>query len=267
MRRIEVLVIGREILTGRTLEANANWLAKRIAALGGAVSQITIIDDDLEAIAARVREAKDRGTRVLLTTGGLGPTFDDMTLAGIARAIGVTLALNPEARQFIEDKYHDLFRDGLVETDGLTPEREKMAQIPAGGAWFENPVGTAPGMTIRFGEMDIYSLPGVPREIHAMFDQSLSAKLADLFGRSGFAEVTMPTDATDESVLTLLAADVMAKHGGLHIKSNPTYFGDDEGIRVTFSAHAVTNDAARTQVEKAMADFRARLAAQLEAKA
>ncbi|NLH48424.1 MAG: competence/damage-inducible protein A [Myxococcales bacterium] len=265
MGRIEILVVGHEILTGRTLEANANWLAKRIVALGGAVARITILDDDPEAIAALVLEAKERGTRLLLTTGGLGPTFDDRTLAGIAQAIGVPLRIDPEARQFIEDKYHALFRDGLVETDGLTPEREKMANLPAGGTWLDNPVGTAPGMAVRFGEMEIYSMPGVPREIHAMFDLALSVKLAEMFGRAGFAEVTMPTDATDESILTRLAAEMCAKYIGLHVKTNPTYFGDDEGLRVTFSANAVTNEAARTLVEQAMADFKKQLAAQADA--
>ena len=124
MPRVEVLAVGRELLTGRTLESNANWIARRVSTLGGRLSRIAIVDDAVEAIAGEIQTAKKNGADVLLITGGLGPTFDDMTLAGLAQAAGVELNADAQALQFIEDKYNDLHLEGHVPVGGLTPERE-----------------------------------------------------------------------------------------------------------------------------------------------
>lgn len=260
MYRIEVLVIGREMLTGRTLEADANWIAKQIASLGGRLTQFTAVDDDAEAIAAAIGNAHERGIDLLITTGGLGPTFDDVTRAGVAQALGVELAVDAEARQFIADKYFDLFEAGSIENDQLTPERERMAMLPTGAQWIENPVGTAPGLRTNLGKMVIVSLPGVPRELHAMFDLALGLELSRRFGDSGFVEVTVETDENDESTLTPIAEVLSTKHPGLHVKTNPTYLGDSDGIQVTFSAHARDPETARRIVEQATKEFAAELA-------
>ncbi len=258
--RIEILAIGRELLTGRTLESNANWLAKQIAAHGGRLARLTIVDDDVADIADAVREAKGRNADLLLVTGGLGPTFDDVTLAGVAKAVGAPLALDADARRWVEAQYHDLFRQGLVEVDGLTPEREKMARLPHGARWIENPEGTAPAAAVVWNGMEIDCLPGVPREMRAIFDAALAAPLSARFARSGFAEATLPTDAADESTLTALARRLTEKYPGLHVKTNPTYFGDAEGLRVTFGANADSPAAARAIVEQAMAEWKAAMA-------
>jgi len=257
---IEALAIGRELLTGRTLEANANWLAKHVASLGGRLARIAVVDDDAAEIAAAVREAKARGADVLVVTGGLGPTFDDVTLAGVALAAGAPLAIDAAARRWIEEKYHDLFRQGLIEIDGLTPEREKMARLPAGARWFENPVGTAPAAALAWDGLEIWCLPGVPRELRAIFDAALAAPLAARLTGAGFAEATLPTDALDESTLTAVAQRLTEKHPGLHVKTNPTYFGDAEGLRVTFSANADSPAAARALVEAAIGEWKDALA-------
>jgi len=255
MYQIEILVIGREMLTGRTLEADANWIAKQIAAMGGRLAQITVVDDDAAAIAAAVDAAHRRGIELLITTGGLGPTHDDVTRAGIAQAMGVELKLNDQARQFIADKYFDLFEAGLVENDEVTPERERMALLPAGAAWIENPVGVAPGLRVRLDSMEIVGLPGVPRELYAMFDLALGLELSRRFGDSGFVELTVGTDESDESTLTTLTQGLSTRYPGLHVKTNPTYFGDADGIRETFSAYAARPEAARQLVEKAAAEL------------
>jgi molybdenum cofactor synthesis domain-containing protein len=255
MYRIEVLVVGREILTGRTLEADANWIAKRVAALGARLSRITVVDDNIAEIAARIGDAASGGADLLITTGGLGPTFDDVTAAGVARALDVPLQLHQDARAFIEHQYFELFDNGLIQSADLTPEREKMALIPRGADWIENPVGTAPGVVANLGDMQIVCLPGVPRELYAMFDLALGLKLARQFDEAGFAEITLPTDQNDESVLSPLTAAITARHPGLHIKTNPTYFGDSDGIGITFSAYASSADAAGDIVKTAMAEM------------
>jgi len=261
MARVEVLAVGREILTGRRLESNANWVAKRIATLGGQLQRIAVVDDDIEAIGAEIANAKANGTDVLVITGGLGPTFDDVTLEGVAKALGVELEPSAEARQFIEDRYHELFSAGLVPEDGLNPAREKMACLPAGSNWFENPFGTAPGVTVIHKNMQIFCLPGVPQELYAMFDLAVVGSLAKTFDRSGFAELTLPTDATDESMLTRIARDLIERHKGLHVKTNPTYFGDAEGLHITLSVHAKDATTAKQTLEIVRAELEEALAA------
>ncbi|MDP8222290.1 MAG: molybdopterin-binding protein [Candidatus Lernaella stagnicola] len=264
MVRIEILVIGREILTGRTLEADGNWIARQISSMGGRIAQISVIDDDQHEIAARLHEAREHGADLVITTGGLGPTYDDVTAAGIAQALNVPLVLHQSARDFIEDKYLELHRNGMVERGDLTPEREKMAMLPQGAEWIDNPVGVAPGIAVTDNGMEIVALPGVPSELYTMFDLALGLKLARTFGDSGFAELTLATEQHDESVLSPIIEALSAKHQGLHIKSNPTYFGDVEGISVTLSAYAPTQNAAEATVRQAMTEMEAGLAKQQE---
>jgi len=261
MPRVEVLAVGRELLTGRTLESNANWIARRVSTLGGRLSRIAIVDDAIEAIAGEIRPAKLNGADVLLITGGLGPTFDDMTLAGLARAVGLELIANLQALQFIEDQYNDLHVQGHVPVGGLTPEREKMAQLPAGAQWFENPVGTAPGVRLDWDGMTVFCFPGVPREIWAMFDLAASEFLAKLFGCGGFAEVTFPTDEPDESLLTRIAQKLNAEYPGLYVKTNPTYFGDAEGLKITLSLWSEDRETAERIVHEALEKLKAELEA------
>jgi len=148
-RRMEMICIGNELLIGKTLNTNANWLAERATALGITVRSITTVRDEIDEIKRAVNHALERKPRFLITTGGLGPTYDDKTLEGLAEALGLRLTVNEKALKMVREKYEAYFKEGRMDRAELTPSRIKMAKIPEGAEPLPNPVGTAPGVHLR----------------------------------------------------------------------------------------------------------------------
>src|SRR5262249_61388874 len=105
---VELVAVGRELLTGHTVDTNSAWLAASLVRLGGRVVRITVVDDDLSAIADALTAACGRGAALVVTTGGLGPTADDCTLAGVAEAFGRQLEEHPAALAFVARRYGEL---------------------------------------------------------------------------------------------------------------------------------------------------------------
>jgi molybdenum cofactor synthesis domain-containing protein len=145
----EIITIGDEILAGDVLNTNATWLAKKLNSMGVKVEKITVIGDDAEKIAQVVKSSK---AEWIIVTGGLGPTHDDVTREGIARALGRKLLRNEQAAKMIQQK-------------DSNPLQLVMADLPEGATPIENPTGMAPGFIVE----NIIALPGVPRELEAMF--------------------------------------------------------------------------------------------------
>lgn len=102
---MEIVCVGNELLIGKTLNTNAKWIAEQATALGITVKRVTVVADDVNEIAAVIRESLGREPQFLITTGGLGPTFDDKTLEGIAEAMNSKLAINTEAVKIVKEKY------------------------------------------------------------------------------------------------------------------------------------------------------------------
>lgn len=235
MARIEILPVGREILTGRISERNAKFIAGRVAAMGGLVQRITIVDDSADAIIDSMTGALERGTQFLVVCGGLGPSFDDVTMAAVAEGAGLELEINEEALEFVQSKYHEYFKRGHVPFSELTDEREKMAWLPQGAMMIPNPVGAAPGARFNLGTMEIFTLPGPPIEMEPMYLSHVEPVLARAIGKRAFMEKTVDTNCYDESVLTQVCRELTEFFPGLHAKSNPTFFGDKKALTVTFS--------------------------------
>jgi len=124
---VELLVIGNEILIGKTQDTNSNYMAKRITKYGHKIRRITAVGDELEEISNALRESIDRKPEIIIICGGLGPTFDDMTLQGVAQALNTELELNQHAYDSIKRRYEAAFKKGILKLDGMTKEREKMA--------------------------------------------------------------------------------------------------------------------------------------------
>ncbi len=157
-----VIVIGNEILSGRTQDTNIAFLGERLNELGVRLMEARVIPDIEGTIVATVNEARARFTYVF-TTGGIGPTHDDITAASIAKAFGVPLNEHPEARAILEAHYP---------AGGLTEARLRMARTPEGAALIENPISKAPGF-----QMDnVFVMAGIPAIMQAMFE-SLSHRL------------------------------------------------------------------------------------------
>jgi molybdenum cofactor synthesis domain-containing protein len=151
-----VLVIGNEILSGRTKDANLNYLATELNAIGVRLLEARVVADVPEAIVKAVNELRAAYDYVF-TTGGIGPTHDDITSECVAKAFGVALIKDPRAVKLLTDHYGEA---------NLTEARLRMAHLPEGAAIVDNPISTAPGFQIG----NVFVLAGVPAICRAMFD-------------------------------------------------------------------------------------------------
>lgn len=151
-----ILIIGNEVLSGRTKEANLSFLASELNELGIQVSQARVIPDIEDVIIKTLNEVSPKYDYIF-TTGGIGPTHDDITSSCVAKAVGRELIRNPEAVAMLETHY---------KPEDLNEARLRMAAIPKGAILIENPISKAPGYQIE----NIFVLAGVPSIARAMFD-------------------------------------------------------------------------------------------------
>jgi molybdenum cofactor synthesis domain-containing protein len=151
------VVIGNEILSGRTRDTNLQYLGEKLGEIGIRLAEARVIPDVDEVIVGTINEVRRRFDYVF-TTGGIGPTHDDITAAAIARAFGVELRRHPEAVERLRRHYE--------KPEDLTVARLKMAEIPEGASLIENPVSAAPGFRIG----NVHVMAGVPKIMQAMFD-------------------------------------------------------------------------------------------------
>lgn len=161
--RAGLVVIGDEILSGRTQDKNVAALAKWLNVQGIRLVEVRIVPDILDRIAEAVNAAR-RTTDYLFTTGGIGPTHDDITVDAVAAALGVDVVIHPRARAMLDGYYAD--------KGGLTDARLRMARVPDGGELIENRMSGAPG--IRHG--NIFIMAGIPHIAEQMMD-ALTGKL------------------------------------------------------------------------------------------
>lgn len=249
---IEIISIGNELLIGKTLNTNAQWLAKRLTVLGLNVCRITTITDDVEEIGSAVKEAINRKPIFVITTGGLGPTFDDKTLEGIAKALGTLIDISQEALKMIEEKYEAYAKERGLEKIELTPARVKMARLPKGAEPLLNPVGTAPGVLIKQGEVSIVALPGVPLEMEAIFDGSLEPIFKKLAGNATFFEISLGVSELMESELAPSIDKVMHDNSFVYIKSHPRGAEKTPHIELHLSTTAKDVMTAQNHVSRAI---------------
>lgn len=251
---IEIICIGNELLIGKISNTNAQWLAKRIATMGLNITRITVVSDDVTEIANAIKEALERKPEILITTGGLGPTFDDKTLQGIAQALGQQLKLDPDAVKMVEEKYHQYLQEGRIEEEvQLTPPRIKMATLPEKAQPLHNPVGTAPGVHVKQDNTTIIALPGVPSEMEAIFDESVHPMLRKMAGNAVFYETNIAVDGIMESELAPLIDKTMHDNPYIYVKSHPGHRGEGKPhLELHLSTTAQTPQIAKKRVVKAL---------------
>jgi nicotinamide-nucleotide amidase len=168
-RLVAILAVGDELLAGELLDSNSAWLARQVRARGHVVSHFAVVGDELPAIRAAVQTALAQAD-LLLVTGGLGPTGDDITRDGVAAALGVPLAERPELVARLQEFYS---ARGIP----LGAGSRRQAEMPVGASVLENPVGTAAGfLHVRDGRA-VACFPGVPSELHVMAPPCLDACL------------------------------------------------------------------------------------------
>ncbi|RLI07703.1 competence damage-inducible protein A [Candidatus Bathyarchaeota archaeon] len=169
---VEIIATGDEILFGRIVDTNSSWIARRASEIGARLRRITCVGDDVAEIAQALREALARDSDLVIFTGGLGPSEDDVTVQAIGRAVGRRVELDPEEVERIRARCAELGVDS-------TPRREQMARILEGSKPLPNIVGMATGMMLREGGTTIVALPGVPEEMKAMFDAHVAPMIEE----------------------------------------------------------------------------------------
>ena len=199
---VEILCVGTELLLGDILNGNARWLAQRLAALGLPHYRQTVVGDNPQRLAAAVREAAMR-SRVLITTGGLGPTPDDLTTEALAAAFETPLRERPELWDEIQAKLSSGGRP-------VAPCNRRQAFLPEGAEVLPNPLGSAPGMIWSpQPDFTVLTFPGVPSEMRAMFTQTAEPWLRRHGGASGvFVSRVLRFSGIGESNLAEQVADL-----------------------------------------------------------
>lgn len=172
----EIICVGTELLLGNIVNTNAQYLGQGLAELGINMYNQSVVGDNPARLKSAIREAMERSD-VIILTGGLGPTADDITKETVASLLGVELILNPQILQNLEEYYA---RQGRVVPRGV----EKQALIPEGAVIFGNDVGTAPGFAIEKSGCRIITIPGPPKEMKTMFDGYVKPYLKGASGRS-----------------------------------------------------------------------------------
>ena len=180
-----------------------------------------MVGDNLDEISSVVREAVQRKPRFVILTGGLGPTFDDMTLEGVAKGLGRELEVNEEALEMIKRRYGELVAEKRIASYELTPHRVKMAKLPKDAKPLPNPVGTAPGVLVEEGDVTLIMLPGVPREMMTIFDESVAPLLKKASGNLMFFEASLDVRDMPESELAPMIDQVLHDNPYVYIKSHP----------------------------------------------
>ena len=200
--RAGIVVTGTEVLTGRVADRNGPWLAERLLEMGVELAHITICGDRPADITAQLGFLRGEGVDLIITTGGLGPTADDATMATVARFCGRDLVLDPQMESAIAAvvrRWMTRFPD--LETDAVRAANRKQAMLPEGAAVLE-PAGTAPGAVID-GEPTVVVLPGPPKELQAMWPRAIAtpAVTEALSGRTVYQQATVLMFGVAESGL------------------------------------------------------------------
>ncbi|MFN3701183.1 MAG: competence/damage-inducible protein A [Alphaproteobacteria bacterium] len=199
-----LIIIGNEILSGRTQDTNTSYIALKLAEKGIRLREVRVIPDTEEHIIETLNKLRTRYDYVF-TTGGIGPTHDDITAESVAKAFGVELPINDEAFRILEQYY------GI---EKLTPARTKMARIPVGATLIPNSVSAAPGFVIG----NVHVMAGVPRIMQAMLDHILGGL------QSGAAVLTASLACgLAESDLAEEVGMLQSEHPDIEIGSYPQF--------------------------------------------
>ncbi|WP_149257673.1 CinA family nicotinamide mononucleotide deamidase-related protein [Actinomadura sp. K4S16] len=203
--RVELLTVGDELLLGDTINGNAAWLGRRLADHGVEVTRSVVVGDELDVIVAAVESALDRADAVI-TTGGLGPTYDDVTRDALAKAAGVALVRDPELERRLRERVARAGRE-------LQPMALRMTDVPEGARPLTNSAGSAPGLRVELPGGVVYALPGVPFEMRTIMDEIVLPELAEIAGLPAVARRTLRTARLWESVAATRLAEVEAMDG------------------------------------------------------
>jgi len=227
-----IVLIGNEILSGKIADANAAYLCRELRGLGVEVRRISVIPDEVDLIAAEVRE-QSAAHDVVFTSGGVGPTHDDVTMEGVARAVGTRVIRHPSLVALLEGYYKGQ----------LNEARLRLAEVPEGAELVADGSLMFPAVTVR----NIYILPGVPEIFRQKFDA-----LRERFRETPFHLISVFVNIGGGTLADHLNA-LVARHPDLLLGSYPEFSNPEYKVKVTFESKD------RTLVERAVEELLAAL--------
>lgn len=230
IKRAALIIIGNEILTGRTQDANTQWIAERLLPRGIMLAEVRVVPDIEDKIIKAVNELRAEVDYVF-TTGGIGPTHDDITAASVAKAFGVPLEINQEAYKKLEAHYG---------AENFTAPRKKMTMVPRGASLIPNPVSGAPGFKIE----NVHVMAGIPRIMQAMFDHAIEALAPGEPMRSRTVSCALA-----ESIIAEKLTALQDRYPDIDIGSYPHFCGGVLGLSL------VLRSTDETQLDRAAAEL------------
>jgi len=243
-----VLSIGTELTRGELVNSNATWLSAELVALGFEVLEHAVVDDDEGRIGEAVLRLASR-VGVVVATGGLGPTTDDLTSKAVATALGRQLVRDDASLDHIRRRFERAGRPMMA-------SNLKQADFPEEADILPNPIGTAPGFAIRIGECAAHFMPGVPSEMRRMFEEQVAPRIRALASNTSF-QSHLRTFGLPESVVGERLDGVEAAFPGITIG----YRAHFPEIEVKVLARSASRALARELCDRATADVRSRLGA------
>ena len=253
---VEIIVTGDEILFGRILDTNSHWLAERVTELGARLRRVTCVGDEFGEIGGVLLEALERGSDLIIMTGGLGPSADDLTVEAIARAVGRDVVHDQGAIEKIRHSYAErAFHD--------TARGERMARVVDGAKAIPNPVGMAVGMMLPVGASTVVTFPGIPVEMRAMFDESVAQLI----------EEGAPTKFVAEAVTARIVfrdffpiyREMQQDHPDIYIKNaaTPPMVAEERlkvhDIKVDVVVESSNREGSQAKMVEVLDDFRRRI--------
>ncbi len=208
-----LVVIGNEILSGRTQDTNTQWIAQRLGERGIRLAEIRVVPD-IETEIVRAVNALRGAADYIFTTGGIGPTHDDITAASIAKAFGTELYAHSDARSLMEEYY---------KTKDLSPARLKMAMIPQGASLIPNPVSGAPGFVME----NVFVMAGVPKIMQGMLENILPL----LKEGKKMLSATIGCDLPESAIADELSA-LQDRYADVEIGSYPSYRSGPRSLNI-----------------------------------
>jgi nicotinamide-nucleotide amidase len=243
-----ILSIGTELTRGEIVNTNASWLSAELTAIGFDVLEAATVDDHTGRIVDTLRRLA-QSSAVVVATGGLGPTTDDLTASSVAEAMGVALVRDGASLEAIRRRFEAARRT-------MSATNEKQADFPQGADVLPNPVGTAPGFAVKIGSCRAFFMPGVPREMKRIFTDHVVPQIAKLAPQLTF-QIRLKTFGLPESVVGERLAGVEAAFPGITLGYRAHFPEIEVKVHATAASHAAARalaDSAASEVRKHIAD-------------
>jgi nicotinamide-nucleotide amidase len=246
--RVEILAVGTELLLGQIANTNARWISESLAAIGADVLHHHVVGDNLDRIVEAMRLSAGRAD-VVIVTGGLGPTQDDITRDALAVVMGAPMVRHPELEDLLREKFRSFGRREMPESN------LRQADVPEGARYLTPSRGTAPGLVADLpGGTWIYAVPGVPEEMVEMMEGTILPELASQ-GAGVIRSQVLRCAGIGESALAERVDDLFSG------SANPTiaFLASSGEVKVRITAKSATAEAAERLIEPVAEEVRRRL--------